>query len=438
VKTLLNYSHYNCFGECMKNVLIIGLIIFLFSISSAAFIEELEVLVIDSNDRSMEEVAVWTNYQINSIKGYVTTNKQYTNQYGIVNLKLINNEFQEKLTKTEYTLFLEYMGQQQSHILDAKSGRRSRTFSFDINRATIRVYDIYKGGIKSNVTILDQTRETSNTGYAVFNLPDGDYQIVVDHSGSKQVFPFEMKGDTLVEIPLTEFDISILLLDDKGNPLNGTVKLIGETHSVLNGKKTLKITAIPPILIEGFSGSKEVSKEFDPKITNEVVLPIDINPPEITGVTYKKNIRGYELSVSILDTGIYATGLDTQINPPLIIYSMTTAGEKTPERTLNLLPSGSDRFTITLTDISEDSVIDYEIWASDLSSNTASYTDTFLAGSEQQGPTIPMPIPDTKPEQSELELGEVFKWILIGLGVVVLILIVYAVIKLKSEMKEEK
>lgn len=410
---------------------------FLFSFSSAEFIEELEVLVVDSNNRSMEGVAVWTNYQINSIKGYVTTNKQYTSSRGIVNLRLINNEFQEKLTKTEYTLYLEYMGQQQSHVVDAKSGRRSRTYFFDINRATIRVFDEYKGGIITNVTILDVTKETASNGYAVFNLPDGEYEVIVDFAGSKQNFPFVMEGDTLVEIPLTEYTLDVKLVDDKNSPLNGTIKLVGKTWDVLNGEKTIKFTAIPPVTIEGFSHSKSIVKEVDPKLIKEVVLPIDFHGPEISGISYKKTNRGYELALSISDTGMYATGIDTKINPPIVRYSVTSEDDKSMERTLNLLSSGADRYTITLTDIPDNAVVDYEIWASDLSSNEVSYSDSFLAVPQQ--PQVPQePTTPVEPSTSDWELGEVFKWILIGLGVIVFILIVYAVIKLKKEMRDDK
>ncbi len=424
----------------MKNVLIIGLMIFLFSISSAAFIEELEVLVVDSNNRSMEGVAVWTNYQLNSIKGYVTTNKQYTNSRGIVNLKLTNTEFQEKLTKTEYTLFLEYMGQEQSHTVDAESGRRGRTYYFDINRATIRVFDEYKGGIKTNVTILDVTKETASNGYAVYNLPDGEYEIIVDFQGSKQTHPFIMEGDTLVEIPLTEYELDIELVDDKGSYLNGSVKAAGKTWTVDNGKANIKFVAIPPVLIEGIYEGRVVSKEVDPKLVNEVVLPIDLNGPEISGISQKRTNNGYELSLSISDTGKYATGVDTKISPPIVRYSVTKEEQKSQERTLNLLAATGERYSISLTDISDNAVVDYEIWAKDLSGNEVSYSDSFLAVPNQQDPEQPSDDPQIiGPDSPEdLELGEVFKWILIGLGVVVLILIGYAVIKLKSEMREDR
>jgi len=423
----------------MKNILLVCFLVFLIGVPFAEFIEELDVLVVDSNNRSMEGVSVWTNYQLNSIKGYVTTNKQYTGQDGIVHLKLINNEYQESLTKTDYTLFVEYMGEQQSHTVDVESGRRSRTYYINISQATIRVFDEYKGGLKANVTILDVTKETGDSGFVFFNLPGGEYGVIVNYANSVQKYPLLMEGDTLIEVPLTEYSLNVSLVDDKGSSLNGTIKVAEKTWDVYNGKVKIKFTAIPPVLIEGMADNNAVAKEINPKLVKEVIISIDTHEPEISGVTQTKTSSGYDLSLIISDTGTYATGVDTKINPPTLKYTITDKEEKGQERTLNLLNSNGDQYKISLTNIPENAVVDYEVLASDLSSNKVSYSNSFLASPPIQ--------PIEKPKQNttvigpdspgDLEIGEVFKWILIGLGFIVGILILYAVFKLKTEMKEE-
>jgi hypothetical protein len=388
----------------------------------------------------MEGVAVWTNYQLNSIKGFVTTNKQYTDKYGIVNLKLTNTEYQESLTETEYTLFVEYMGEQQSHKIDAESGRRSRTYYINISQVTIRVFDEYKGGLKANVTILNTTKATGSGGFTFFNLPKGDYEAIIDYTNSNETYQFTMEGeDILIEIPLTEYELNVSFVDDKGNPLDGIIKVADKTKEVENGFVNIKFTAIPPIIIEGTAENKVVTKEIDPKLVKITTLSFDIHGPEISGVSQVKTDKGYDLVFNIEDTGQFATGVDTKINPPKFSYYIIKNEQKGQEKVLTLLKDGETQYRVTLTDITDDSVINYEITATDLNANEVKYSNSFLAtapiGPVIQNQSKPDPDPIVREEWS---LSEVFKWVLVGLGIVVFILIVYTIFKLKKEAKKEK
>ena len=99
-----------------------------------------------------------------------------------------------------------------------------------------------------------------------------------------------------------------------------------------------------------------------------------------------------------------------------------------------------DVYSIDLTNIPDNSIIDYEIIAKDNQGNEAFYIGTFVAEPEHiiNGEPKP-PGPDgpglgPEPGIGGFQLVEIFKWVLIAIGIFVVILIIYAVFKLKREM----
>lgn len=424
----------------MKKFVAIFVFTILFSLSFAEFIEEVDILVVDAKNRSVEGAEIWADYQLNSIKGFVTTDRQLTDRYGLLHLRLINTEYQEALTEYEYTLYVEYAGQQQTMKIDARSGRRSRTFFLDLYQVAVRIYDEYAGGLKANVTLLGQTKETSENGYAFFSAPVGEHEIVINYHGSILREPISVSDDVYLEVPLTTYHLDVYIVDDNGESLDGTVYIAESFWGTEDGKAETIFMATPPVLVKVVSESRESIVEVDPRSKTEITVPIDIHGPKINNVDYKKTATGYEISSNIYDSGLYASGLDIEDFPPKIEYTITEQNEKKSERAASLVYQAGDVYSIDLTNIPDNSIIDYEIIAKDNQGNEAFYIGTFVAEPKHVINGEPKPPgpdgPGLRPEPGigGFQLDEIFKWVLIAIGIFVVILIIYAVFKLKREM----
>ena len=130
----------------------------------------------------------------------------------------------------------------------------------------------------ATVTINAESKTTDSSGRALFYSKTGDVEYLASYLKGKQSGYIPISDDTEYEILLSQYFVTIDVIDDYGEPLPSTLEFLGETHELADGHfETDEVFGEEITAVVTYAG---VVKEYTiyPAEKNDVDFVFDPNP----------------------------------------------------------------------------------------------------------------------------------------------------------------
>lgn len=304
----------------MKNALIALLLLSALALSAhAAYTQNVIVQVFDQDFRPVEGALVYSEHQLNAITGNVKDKPKPTNISGLYGLKFTVYEEIEAEVDYTYTLYVKYGDQLVKATLEANPNvTRVYTMRVDSYFAFVRVHDQLGKPQDATVTVsggevADQTKQTTDTGDAVFQLPPGSYSLRVVHNGNVKNKDFTLAKDAALDVIFGNYALDAKVVDDRKKPLLATVQ-VGTQEAETDGSGNARLVNIsdeaPSVVVK----YADRYKTYKPNLAlGETLLAVfDLSKPDISDLHASiSDSGGATITFFASDTGSAASGIDT-------------------------------------------------------------------------------------------------------------------------------
>lgn len=302
-------------------------ILLMAGIVSANWSENIAVYVIGWDGRGLSNATVDVVYQILCYHPHATIEKQ-TDNFGMTTFTFGNNMQDEggavNLSCVEYSY----------NIIASDAGFTNSTEGSVYNPD--KNYFVMLPLLQRDLTILDSSNRplsdavvtvastsfvSDSNGMVYFSLPIGmASNISVSYGDIEQTLSINPSSSNVTTVSLPIYDLKVLLFDEQGNRINGTVSFGG-----ISELSTIESPAMFPHFSEA-SATFDVrasgkEKMLTSNITSDTLdIYFDLTPPAIrnveTTVTSKNSLA---VTAAISDDGAYASGLASN---PTLSYSL--------------------------------------------------------------------------------------------------------------------
>jgi len=342
------------------------------------------VQVFDYSLRPVEGAQAYVKYELNSVKGEITTKPKLTDSRGNAIILFTNYEEIDSETQYAYTLYVKYGSQLVSASLIAGEGENmsfsSRIYTMQVEShiAFVRVADQKGKPLAANVTADGRTKEAGDSGSTFFALSPGNYTIRVERGDLVKNIPVALSnstGDISVDAVLSYYPLDVVVRDDRRNPLSAQVEVngvAGQTDS--EGRAHFENITVdnPQVIVMYGQGIKRITPDLKASPTLDVVF--DVNRPAIKDQYSTLSPTGVgTIRFFVEDVGPEASGIDS------VSVSYEVAGVQNP---LSVYAIGYNSFETKIPAQPAGTLVKYTITVSDKEGNSASGTGNYVVPSE--------------------------------------------------------
>jgi hypothetical protein len=280
----------------------------------------------------------------------------------------------------------------------------------------------------ANATIIiqDDLRKSGSDGRLFYYFKTGPYDYFASYKDGKASGGFVVAGDSFFEIIFTFHRITIDVVDDANQPLNATLSIFNQTFIMENGhfeeNKSFGDLIHYSVMYNGIVSEGEI----EPTVESSKKIIFDIHSPLIGDVVSEPNNNRPKLVITVSDPGIYASGVD--FKSASVQYRLEPADISTPWNNAVTFTSGRGTITAEFPEMPPSRIVEFRISIKDKSGNRASLEGKFstMVNNTQNNTTN-----ETKPPVDGQE-NQGIPLIYILIGVIIVILIAYAVFRLRA------
>jgi hypothetical protein len=262
---------------------------------------------------------------------------------------------------------------------------------------------------------------------ALFYLGRGMHGYLVSYLDGSQAGNLNITDDASVEVVLRSHNVTLEVMDDFGSPLPVSLLIFNSTFRLENGTFGPVKTFGAEIPYRTEYGGIVQEGTIVPSETPNARIIYDIHAPLFGTIRPEMNAGRYRLVISASDPGSAPSGVNFQSMK--VTYRVEPAEPATPWNTAVTFTSGRDTVTAEFPEFPPHSIVSFRVGMSDNAGNKASIEGKFSTlaappSNNTQNQT------NTQPNAGQ-EQGIPLSYIFIG--VIVVLLIVYAVFRIKSQ-----
>ena len=388
---------------------LIGLLIFTLLVtgSHAFWAEEIDFLAIDVLGRPIKDATITVVYQSFNCATHADIIKK-TDSQGIAHFEFINTIPETAVTanttcvERSYSIISSFAGTTNTTIGHLNRSNKLYEVRFQVTYHTLLVRDAYDSPLVPSIAEYQGLSfETDKSGRMFIPLPIGkSIEINITYRNITKTITRKENSETISKVNLSVYDLKVKLFNQRG------VRLVGNiTIDDLTQRTNVSSSAI----FERFGydqatfkiAVKDRRKTIIANITGDTIdLYVDLAPPSIRdlsiGVTSSKNL---EFKVSIVDEGLYASGLLTN---PIIEYDIGDG-----LRVVKMFPTSAIDYEATIPAKGNNTV--YKISAIDLQENIGSHEGNYTFTEEKQPEVKELPQEVKKEQEAAPKPAEVKK-----------------------------
>lgn len=393
----------------------------------AGYFEEFDVRVLDLKIRPVEGALVQVTFDRGTSFGeqYFTTQPTPTDTEGEIHMKISNQGTDTREIDCRIYINATTGGDVEKKTITVGEHGPTVDLTLDVYRLNVYVKNQEREAVaNATVTINGESKTTDERGFAQFYSKTGEVSYLASYLKGKRSGSIPVSDDTTYEIILSQYSVTIDVMDDQGEALYSVIEILGETIELEDGHyETDEVFGEEVDVLVRYAGvEREVT--IVPAEENEVKVIFDTHPPVIE-VVEQTSIGGRpRLTISITDPGTYASG----VNPQSISVSYRIIGETSWSKATTYV-SGTDRYTVDFPVLQKGKIIEFRIEIRDEQGNTALQTGRFTTVEE---PEDNITENGEKPPENGGE-GQEIPLFYIAIGAILIILVFYIVKYLKGK-----
>ncbi|MEM2948809.1 MAG: hypothetical protein QW590_03315 [Candidatus Bilamarchaeaceae archaeon] len=398
-----------------------------FGIECRGYNESFDVRVLDAQWRPIQgaDVSVMFDRGLTFGEQYYTTQPKETNESGRVHFSFSNGGTTTRKIDCRIWIFVSYGPSRVEKVINATQHGPTVDVFLPIYIVRFLVTDQY-GNPLGNATVffLNKTKRTDNNGnVAFYSKNQTAIPYLVSYLGGEETGVVSVAGDTMRHATIPIYNISVLVVDDRGVPLSADVVYLNTTYQI-NGSTSLAIYEEKATLTV-IHGDAQQTITISPARSRNATIPFDTHPPTIGDVreTFvgKDRVR---LLVDITDEGVFASGVKTrQISAR---YRILPDG-KLESATVFVLSLNT--YGIDFPKIENGRIVEFVLEAQDYNGNKALKEGRFVV---QVAPTTEE---NKSEEEQEKKEEQEFPFFYIVFGVIFIIIVFYIVKSLKQKQE---
>jgi hypothetical protein len=280
-------------------------LVFSFNACKPGFEQHVKIRVVDEQYRPVPGVTVELRYQS---QGHVKPAtyfmlKKTTNSSGLVDFWVQNLEDDEKYLDCNLYVSLSYHGFVKNVTFSLKDFLYTFLVKVPFHKVTFRFFE---SGKPVNVKlVIDNDWVFENVSKVTVFLPKGKHSMAAFYNGMDRYLYFDVKEDRFVDVSFQQYKTTLVVVDDKGRPMDCVFTWNGQNVSFSGMTEFLTGEGN----ISGRLHCGNYTREVSLITGQKNVLHIDVSPPKIDvesvevleGIVYVK--------IDAIDLGLYSSGL---------------------------------------------------------------------------------------------------------------------------------
>jgi hypothetical protein len=412
------------------------LLLLLISLSYSSCIgynDTFQVRVLDGKLRPVQNAIVTVTYDRGTSFGdkYFTTQPRYTDQNGLVDMAIYNQGTTSRAIDCAITINGSIGGASKSVKVTANVHGSPVDVKLDVYPLRFFVRDQFGFPLaNASVTLDNKTNRTGEDGSIAYTLAKGNHSYLANYLDASQDGTMPITGDSDFVVKFTFYRISVDVTDDSGNPLAATITILNKTLAISDGHFENEKTFGEAISYEVRYMGLESSGDIIPTKNPDAKVVFDIHSPVIMNITADALSDRPRLTMTISDPGPYGSGVD--FSALEVIYRLEPADESTPWDNAVAFTTGRDKVTAEFPKLPADRVIRFRIDAKDKAGNKAEVEGKFttFSAEAENATNITQNQTNTQGNQPQPQ-GLPLSYIVAG--VIIIVLVVYLVIHIKSK-----
>lgn len=397
----------------------------------AGYTDEFDARVLDGNNRPISGADVWIKFDRGTSFGdqYFTTEPKKSNEQGIVHYKVLNQGTTVRTIDCDIEVYASLGGSTNmteveanihGPIIDVKLG--------DVYPIKFYVRDQLNAPIENaSVTIGNTTSKTNSFGYVTQFYKKGTYDYFASYQIASQAGTITVDDAVEFAVIFPWYKISLDVKDDNGDPLPATLKILNQSFVLTDGHfendRSYNDIVDYEVIYKGIEKSGTINAAENPY--TQIIM--DIHAPLFDSITSQTVNKRTTLEIPLRDPGPYASGID--IPSIRVSYRLEPADASTPWSTALVFTTGFNSFAAEFPELPANSIVQFRIEAKDKAGNKATVDGKFSTLTGSTGTDDTQNQTDT--QDSEEDGQGIPLWVILVGGIVV-ILVVYLVIRSKS------
>ncbi len=379
--------------------------------SGVGYYDVVVVQVLDGKLRPVQNAKVTVTYQLNYVKGYVTTREFLTNINGNAVIPISNTEESDRLRKEDFTVNVEYASESTSERYYVHRHENVIQLQLRVYNAEIRVVDEGGRSLDASVIVGNYGDRTGADGYAFFRVPHGEQEIIVRYGAVEERTEVDVTDDFARTFTIPIDLLRMRVVDQYGNPLRAEVEVRGKRKAT-DAQGYVQFGKLENVNVEYYVEYQEKKKNGTVNAHAQDVFYVSFDKvaPKISNVSITSSEEGIGIvTVQVRDRGDYASGLGG--GSLVLEYSVngTDMGE------IIMYRAGYNEYQAEIPEQASGSEIKYTVYAEDLEGNMNHISGTYTIEDEQVA------------EGFGFEFD--WTWICVGLIIIVVAIFVYGYIK---------
>ncbi len=398
------------------------------------YTDEFDVRVLDGNLKPVQNADVWIKFDRGTLFGeqYFTTEPRKSDAQGLVHFKILNQGTTTRDIDCDIDIGASAGGSSNKTEVEANIHGPIVDIKLDIYAVKFYVRDQLNAPIENaSVTIGNNSGKTNQYGYVKYVYKKGTYDYFASYQIASQAGTLDVDEDVEFAVIFPWYKISLDVTDDYGEPLPATLNILNSSFVLTNGHFENNRSYNDIIDYKVSYKGIEKSGTIDATKTPSVDLVLDIHAPLFGSIASETTGMRPKLNIPISDPGDYPSGLDIQTLK--VNYRLEPADATTPWNNALVFTTGFNSFAAEFPELPSNSIIQFRIEAKDKAGNKATVDGKFstLTGTTETNVTQNQ----TNPQETVEDGQGIPLWVIL-VGVIVVILAVYLVIRSKSSGME--
>jgi hypothetical protein len=421
----------------MRILLICALLLAAAFLSNAEWSEQFTIAVADEQLRPIPDASVYAVYQLNSRDGLVKTRPKKTDANGEVNFTLFNNEFNTADSNKNYNVYASFGNESKTISMVAGAGHPKVIVMYlRAYYLYVRVTDHRNLPLFANVSVGSKTIETDARGQAFFQVPYGSSTIKVARGGLTIPISVDVTNDSVQEVQIKNYDLTVRVLDENGKPLVANVAVGGDSKKT-DAKGEAQFGSIVDSAVEAVVSYKQVnrSQAVDLDVESEIEFVMDLTPPEIRDIGVKVEDGIGRVTVYAQDPGTRASGLSKNEGDIKVKYTISSVDAE-----VAAYPVGYNLYAAEIPSQPEGTSVQLTISVADADGNIATNSTAYVVRSSGGGGTAPPPEPKPLPTPLPTPTSQQsfpIDPMLLGAALAVVVLLAGAFYYIRKKQEEE-
>ena len=352
----------------MRALIFLLLIPLLFA-SCHGYTDSFEVRVLNKDNQAVEGAEVWVKFDTGRLgQKYFTTEPRLTDERGKVKYTLINKG--ERLDADCNIYIWVRLGEKEnSTVIKANRHPPIVDIWLEVWPLDVYVYDDRGRALEgATIAIAGKEFETDERGHARLFLPPGDYSYLITYQGAERAGTFTLTKAEQIRAKLIKYKVNLEVVDERGRPLNAVVEIGGEKRNI-SGSYLIE-SYDPNIPYKVYYKDKVKEGVIDAARRPEHFVVFDNSAPLIANIQQTTKEDFIRISFTVIDEGQRASGVDPRTISFIYAVKPPKEGEYGENVRATVFSLGNNIYAVDL-DLAKNSLIKFEISASDLEGNVA-------------------------------------------------------------------